>query len=120
MSNFSHRGYEHRTGGYGRRRHKASGFNKRNGASSFVKGTAVLFVIVGAAALLYLFADNITPFLRSFRGDTETVSSSVETSDIAAKTQQSSQTDDTPKELPLAEGHFDEVNSSIFISHGAA
>ena len=51
MSRYSHRGYEHRTGSYGRRRRKASGFRKKSGGSAAAKGAAALVTAAGGAAL---------------------------------------------------------------------
>lgn len=118
MSSYSHRGYEHRTGGYGRRRHKASGFKRKDTAGAAVKGAAALVTVAAVVVLLYLFADNITPFLRSLSGGTSSEPTDAETAEVPTAAPVSDTTDE-PEELPLAQGYFDEVNDSIFISGGA-
>ena len=54
MSRFAHRGYEHRTGGYGRRRHKAVGFKRERRGGDVVKAAAAFAAVASAAVLLYL------------------------------------------------------------------
>ncbi len=120
MGSISHRGYEERTSGYGRRRHKASGFKKKGSAAgTAAKAVVGLAVAVGAVALVYLFADNIMPFVKSLRGEPKEVIETNATVDTPDAQRTSNETGDTPEELPLAEGCFDEVDGSIFISNGA-
>ena len=121
MSNYSHRGYEHRTGTYGRRRKKASGFRTNNSSGKAARVTAAIAAAAAALALLYLFADNISPFVRSIK--------SIETQSDAGRSDISSEKFDTPDtpdsaetaDIPQknAEGSFDSVNKKIFISNGA-
>ena len=123
MSNYSHRGYEQRTSGYGRRRHKASGFRKKNTGSGAAKGAAAVVSVAAIAVLAYLFADNIIPFLGSIRGtdtgsDTETLAETQDSPDIAL-TVTSVPTADEPTEIPPADGYFDNADDNIFISGGA-
>ncbi len=106
MSNYSHRGYEQRSGGYGRRRHKAAGFNKKPGENKAAKSIAVLLLIASASALIAVFAKNIKPFVDSF--DKKYGSSLTETSDTA--------TADSP-DRPY--GDFDKVDKNIFVSKGS-
>ena len=103
MSNYSHRGYEHRTAGYGRRRHKASGFKKKSNGSGFIGALAVTAIIIVIAALVFLFVKYYKPFINSFN-DTGT--------EIV-------QTADTPTESPdTPQGAFDVANNKIFVSNG--
>ena len=107
MSNYSHRGYEHRTSGYGRRRHKASGFKKKPTGGEIVKGFVFFAVAVVVIALVLIFVKYLKPFIDSFK-DTETSGEISETIDTA--------TPDSPDE---PNGSFDRVDSKIFVSGGS-
>ena len=117
MSKYSHKGYEQRTGGYGRRRHKASGFQKKK-AGGALNAAAVLIAAAAVTALLYLFADNIAPFVNSikelFGKATDDVPAAVmtETTDLALS-------DDVPESREKAQGYYDRVDGGVFISNGA-
>ena len=110
MSSYSHRGYEHRTGGYGRRRHKASGFRSKNRGSGVLKGTVAVVTVLAAVALVYLFADNIIPFISYFDRTPD-----IETADTPSDTDTA--VVETASE-PTANGYFDPVDSKIFVSDG--
>ncbi len=112
MSSYSHRGYEHRTGGYGRRRRKSSGFRKKNPGKTVAKVTAATAAAAAVIVLVYLFADNISPFVNSFRKE-----EAVQTVDTP-ETAQIKNTDDEAVQT-LAKGSFDEVDSDVFISNGS-
>ena len=116
MSNYSHKGYEQRTEGYGRRRRKASGFLKKS-AGSKAAGLAVCTVAaVAVGILVYLFADNIFLFVDSLRHN-DTESDITETNDIPVSAE-ISETPDTP-DLPPAQGEFDKVDENVFVSNGS-
>ena len=104
MSSYSHRGYEHRTGGYGRRRHKASGF-KRKPTGEAPKGIIFFIFIIAAAALFFVFFKYLKPFINSFYEKNS--AEIVETADTA--------TPDSP-DAPF--GEFDRVDKKIFVSNG--
>ena len=114
MSNYSHRGYEHRTGGYGRRRHKASGFKRKSAGSAAAKTAVGVAAAVAVVALVYLFADNIAPFVDSFRKDAHT-----ETQDVPAAAPVMTADKPEVREEPHANGSFDPVNGDVFVSNGA-
>lgn len=105
MSNYSHRGYEHRTSGYGRRRHKASGFKKKSSGGIFVKWLVVLVVAAAAIALVFIFAKYLKPFLNSFNDKDKEV---INTFDMAV-----TDSPDTPV------GSFDKVDDKIYVSNGS-
>lgn len=123
MSRYSHRGYEHRTGSYGRRRRKASGFRKKSGGSAAAKGAAALVTVTAAVVLVYLFADNIKPFMTSLGGSSSVRTDIFDTSTDAAPMGETpdtpTSTGDTPAEIKLADGYFDNADDDIFISNGA-
>ena len=115
MSNYSHRGYEHRTGGYGRRRRKASGFRKKSVGGAAVKGVTAFAAVAAVIALVYLFADNILPFVNSFKKQTP-----VDTPDAPAVQTADAPSVQTPDRVKKeAQGYYDSVDGSIFISDGA-
>lgn len=104
MSSYSHRGYEHRSGGYGRRRRKTMGFKKRKRTGNFLK---ILITIICAAivvGLLVIFFKYLQPFVESFIPN-----DGKEDSDAAAVTE----TFDVP------DGNYDSVDSKIFVSDGS-
>ncbi|MBQ1389409.1 MAG: hypothetical protein IIY78_07255 [Clostridia bacterium] len=127
MSNYSHRGYEHRTGTYGRRRKKASGFRSKNKTGKAAQITALVTVVIFAFVLLYLFADNISPFVHSIKSVERPPVVSEPTKPTTADTPESSNNNIIDKDnvntqdIPLkkAEGYFDYVNKKIFISNGS-
>lgn len=102
MSSYSHRGYEHRNGSYGRRRRKSVGFN-RNNNSGAAKLLAVVAIAVVVIALAFVFIKYLKPIINSF-GNTETPDSAV----VA--------TSDTP-DIPT--GYYDSVDDKIFVSNGS-
>ncbi len=105
MSRYSHRGYEHRTNGYGRRRHKSSGFKRKHDGEA-AKGIVIAVIIMAAAAAVFAFIKYLKPFLATFnKPDTANI---VETLDSA--------TEDSP-DVPY--GEFDIVDSKIFVSEGS-
>lgn len=110
MSSYSHRGYEHRTGSYGRRRHKASGFRSKNRGGGVLKVTVTVVTVFAAAALVYLFADNIIPFINYFDR-----TPAIDTADTPTNSEIS--VVETVEE-PTANGYFDPVDSKIFVSDG--
>ena len=106
MSSYSHRGYEQRSGGYGRRRHKASGFKRKPSGGETAKGLVIFILIIVISALVFIFIKYLKPFLNSFN-DNNSVEA-VETLDVA--------TPDSP-DMPL--GEFDKVDDKIFVSNGS-
>ena len=111
MSNYAHRGYEHRTSGYGRRRRMASGFKRKKRGGSAARVIAVIAALCAVLALLYLFADNLMPFVRDIKG------ASGETPDEPAKTE----TVETAEQPEVwAQGSYDPVDGSVFIQNGSA
>ncbi len=107
MSNFSHRGYEHRTGGYGRRRHKASGFKRKSSGNGFIRYFVIIAAVIAAAALIFIFVKYLGPFVDSFK-DTDTEAQPIETADTA-----------TPDSPDAPSGSFDIVDSKVFVSEGS-
>ncbi len=107
MSSYSHRGYEHRTGGYGRRRHKASGFKKKPSGGEFAKGFLFFAVAVVVIALVFIFLKYLKPFINSFKA-ADTSAEIIETSDTAS-----------PDSPDAPDGSFDIVDSKIFVSEGS-
>ena len=105
MSSYSHRGYEQRSGGYGRRRHKASGFKRKPSGGEAAKGLVTFILIIVLSALVFIFIKYLKPFLNSFN-DNNSVEA-VETLDVA--------TPDSP-DIPV--GEFDKVDDKIFVSNG--
>lgn len=106
MSSFSHRGYEHRSGGYGRRRRKTTGFRRKNVSKSIAKVLAVLAGTVVVTALVFIFIKYLKPFINSFDiQDKETIA----TADTA----------DTPDSPDVPSGAYDKVDSKIFVSGGS-
>lgn len=101
MSSYFHKGYEHRNGSYGRRRHNSVGFRKRR-RFSIRKLLTVILCVLAAAALVYYFVQYIVPFIRTeFNNNSETPDSALsETSDV-----------------PL--GNYDEVDSKVYVSEGS-
>ena len=110
MSNYSHRGYEHRTGGYGRRRHKASGFKRKSGGGTAAKVAAVTAVSIGILALVYLFADNVIPFVDSIKG------AQGPTPDVPVSAGIKETAEQPPEQ---AQGSFDSVDGSVFVQNGS-
>lgn len=102
MSSYSHRGYEHRNGSYGRRRRKTVGFNRSSGGN-LSKILILLAVAVVTVALVFVFINYLMPLFNSTE-NTETP----DTADIA--------TSDTP-DIPT--GYYDSVDDNIYISNGS-
>lgn len=106
MSSYSHRGYEHRNGGYGRRRRKSAGFRRKNVGASIAKAFAFFAGAVVVAALVFIFIKYLKPFINSFNiQDTETVA----TADTAA----------TPDSPDIPAGEYDAVDDKVFVSGGS-
>ena len=105
MSRYSHRGYEQRTSGYGRRRHKSSGFKRKNDGEA-AKGIVITIIVIAAAAAIFVFAKYFKPFIAYF--EKINPNDEVETFDTAT-----SDSPDVPK------GEFDTVDSKIFVSEGS-
>ena len=115
MSSYSHRGYEQRTSGYGRRRHKASGFKRRRRGGGAAKVAVIIAASAAVLVLLYLFADNIMPFVRSIKG----ASNDTPDQPVQSDTSEISETVEEP-EPTVAQGSFDKVDGSVFIQNGSA
>ena len=105
MSSYSHRGYEQRSGGYGRRRHKASGFKRKPSGGETARGLVIFILIIVISALVFIFIKYLKPFLNSFN-DNNSVEA-IETFDIA-----------TPDSPDIPTGEFDKVDDKIFVSNG--
>ena len=105
MSNYSHRGYEHRTGGYSRRRHKSSGFKHKNTGKNILKALGVLLCAAAAMALIIIFIKYLKPFIESFGDKTENAAATIDTA--------SCDTGDMP------DGAYDIVDSKVFVSQGS-
>lgn len=106
MSSYSHRGYEQRTSGYGRRRHKASGFKRKPTGGEAAKGFVIFILIIAASALVFIFVKYFKPFVNSFKN--REPAEVIETFDAA--------TPDSP-DSPV--GEFDKVDDKIFVSNGS-
>ncbi|MBQ3693037.1 MAG: hypothetical protein II931_06975 [Clostridia bacterium] len=106
MSSYSHRGYEQRSGGYGRRRHKASGFKRKPSGGEAAKGFVIFILIIVMTALVFVFFKYLKPFVNSLR--TQPTVEVVETFDTAVP--------DSP-DTPI--GEFDKVDDKIFVSNGS-
>lgn len=104
MSNYSHRGYEHRTSGYSRRRHKGSGFRKKSTGAKLLKAVMVLIAAAAVCGLIFLFVRYLSPFIDSFKGTEQT-----DTIDTPAY--------DTPD---MPNGYYDTVDNKVFVSEGSA
>ncbi len=107
MSSYSHRGYQQRTSGYGRRRHKASGFKKKPTGGEAAKGLIIFISVLVVAALVFVFIKYLKPFVDSFN-DKPATAEITETIDVA--------TPDSP-DIPV--GEFDKVDSKVFVSEGS-
>lgn len=102
MSSYFHKGYEHRNGSYGRRRHNSVGFRRRRKGKSIGKVVAAVLCVILAAVLIYFFIRYIGPFIdTAFNANKETPDSA------------SVSTADTPT------GSYDRVDSKIYVSQGS-
>ncbi len=114
MSRYSHRGYKQRTSGYNRRRRKATGFKDRRINSKTAKIIAVSVAVMTIACAVWFFADNISSFMDSQKKVDPPPNSQSSTCDVPS---QNAETLDIPS-IHFAEGEFDSVDNSIFVSNG--
>ena len=106
MSNYSHRGYEHRTGGYSRRRHKSSGFKHKHTGKNILKALGAVICIAAVFVLIFVFLKYLKPFIDSFAGDNNEVIATIDTA--------------TADTADHAGGAYDIVDNKVFVSNGAA
>ena len=106
MSNYSHRGYEHRTGGYSRRRHKSSGFKHKNTGKNIIRTLVAVICTAAVIALIFVFFKYLKPFVTSFVGDSNEVTATIDTA--------------TADTADHAQGYYDIVDNKVFVSQGSA
>lgn len=103
MSSYTHRGYEHRNGGYGRRRRKSVSLRRRRKGGGYLKILLAVLGTVLAVGLVVVFFKYLKPFVDSFSvlsGDSDT--------DIAA-----------PDTADVPTGSFDSVDGDVYVSDGS-
>ncbi len=107
MSNYSHRGYAQRTSGYSRRRHKGSGFRRKNKHPDALKKILIAAAAVLVCGLIFIFVRYFGSFVSSFKNGEQPP---VQTVDTPVQTATSD----------LPEGYYDKVDNKVFVSEGSA